>query len=364
MSLYTQKRSGVSVIVCCYNSQELLPETIKHLALQEVPDSIKWEVIIINNASSDDTTGTSYHEWDKYNSKASFNVVDQPIPGLSNARKKGIETAQYEYLIFCDDDNWFQKNYISNAFEIMQSNKKIGALGGVGSPVYQTEPPEWFDKDKMQIMLALGEQGDSNGDISESKGYVYGAGMVLRCTALNHIKKAGFEPKLMGRFKNQLSSGEDDEICYALRMAGYSVWFDNSLEFKHFIPTGRLKWEYFLKLNEMNSKSGIYLLPYKERLRGEGEKKWGNKLRWITEVPKSVLAIGSMWKFYRRYLFYGEHHLRAHIRYRRLIGEMKGWLSLRSRYSEIIDHLINFENKLQSVNQKPIDYSKKTSVHN
>ena len=47
--------SGVSVIVCCYNSAQRLQETIKHLAQQQVPALINWEVIIVNNASTDAT---------------------------------------------------------------------------------------------------------------------------------------------------------------------------------------------------------------------------------------------------------------------------------------------------------------------
>ncbi len=46
---------GVSVVVCCYNSAPRLPETLMHLFAQIVNPDIKWEIIIINNASTDDT---------------------------------------------------------------------------------------------------------------------------------------------------------------------------------------------------------------------------------------------------------------------------------------------------------------------
>ena len=44
---------GVSVIVCCYNSALRLPETIRHIVQQETPAEIDWEVVIVNNSSTD-----------------------------------------------------------------------------------------------------------------------------------------------------------------------------------------------------------------------------------------------------------------------------------------------------------------------
>ena len=50
---------GISVIVCCYNSAERLTETIKHLAGQNVPHYIPWELIVVDNASTDNTAEIS-----------------------------------------------------------------------------------------------------------------------------------------------------------------------------------------------------------------------------------------------------------------------------------------------------------------
>ena len=46
------------------------------------------------------------------------------------ARMKGAATAQFETLVFCDDDNWLDKNYVLLAFELLQKDKMIGAAGG------------------------------------------------------------------------------------------------------------------------------------------------------------------------------------------------------------------------------------------
>jgi GT2 family glycosyltransferase len=49
----TERPAGVSVVVCCHNSASRLPTTLHHLAAQEVPRDLGWEVIVVDNASTD-----------------------------------------------------------------------------------------------------------------------------------------------------------------------------------------------------------------------------------------------------------------------------------------------------------------------
>ena len=46
---------GVSIVICCHNSAKLLPRTLEHLRAQEVDSTIPWEVIVVDNASTDNT---------------------------------------------------------------------------------------------------------------------------------------------------------------------------------------------------------------------------------------------------------------------------------------------------------------------
>jgi glycosyltransferase involved in cell wall biosynthesis len=68
------KKTGVSVVVCTYNGSANLPETIKHIARQNVPSDIPWEFVIINNASTDSTPEIAIAEWEKHNSPANITV--------------------------------------------------------------------------------------------------------------------------------------------------------------------------------------------------------------------------------------------------------------------------------------------------
>jgi len=239
---------GVSVIICCYNSSKLLPETLHHLSLQKVRSYVRWEVIVVDNASTDNTEEVALKEWSRYkNCKGILRVVKQPIPGLSAAREKGIEESKYEYMVFCDDDNWLEKNYLQTVVSTMRVEKEIGIIGCETEEVCEVNPPDWFDKWK-NWSYAVGEQFEKSGDITWSRGFVWGAGMVLRRKALNQLYKEGFRSLLTDRKGKELASGGDTELCFALRLAGWRIWYEPKLKLKHYMTAPRLKWEYLLKL--------------------------------------------------------------------------------------------------------------------
>ena len=256
---------GISIIVCCYNSALRLPETLRHLATQEVSSMIPWEVIVVNNASKDNTSGIAKLEWEKYHCKAAFKVIDQPIPGLSAAREKGIETSNFEYLIFCDDDNWLAPNWAQRVCEIFELNPEIGIIGGKNEAVFEIQPPVWFEK--LKGSFAVGEQNSNTADITDTRGYVWGAGLSFRKSVYLKAKNAGFKPLLSGRKGNKLTAGEDTEFCYIFRMAGYRIWYFEDLKLQHFIPTARLNEQVLPKMYKGFGESLYYFELYNHTIK-------------------------------------------------------------------------------------------------
>ena len=259
-------QTGVSVVTCCHNSSSRLPETLKHLASQSLTTSLAWEVIVVNNASSDETSRVAAHLWSEYGSPAPMRVVDEPTPGLSHARERGIASARYDTLVFVDDDNWLNGNYLSVAYDIMQAHPDIGALGGHITAAFEVEPPTWFGE--MQSWYAVGPQGRESGDITEYKPHVAGAGMVLRKTAYEELKRRRFAFILADRTQLQLTSGGDTELCAALVLAGYRVWYDEGLRMRHFIPRARLTKAYLRRMIEDSAAAGNVMALYKLALAG------------------------------------------------------------------------------------------------
>ncbi len=46
-------RKGVSVIVCFYNALDRLTDTLQSLVIQDVKDGVDWEIIAVDNHSTD-----------------------------------------------------------------------------------------------------------------------------------------------------------------------------------------------------------------------------------------------------------------------------------------------------------------------
>jgi glycosyltransferase involved in cell wall biosynthesis len=272
--------SGISVVICCFNSSARLAPTLKHLYDQKGISLPEWEIILVDNCSTDDTAVQAKLIWESFPmNKPEFKVVSEPTPGLSAARQKGINESRYDYVLFCDDDNWLEENYLSTALSIMQGNPQIGALGGMGFPIFEEFEPPYFWKNQYHA-LAVGHQSVINGDITDERGVLYGAGMVLNKVAYVILKKKfRFEPQLSDRLNNTLLSSGDHEICLALKKVGFRIFFSESLRFKHYIPRFRTTIQYYKKLFLGFGMSYAMLLVY--RVNGESLNDLKNDYRYI-----------------------------------------------------------------------------------
>ena len=240
---------GISVIICCYNSVGRIEPTLQHLYTQKGLPPTEWEVILVDNASTDNTASVATAIWDSFpGKKPKFKVVTEPTPGLSSARKKGIEDSSFEYVVFCDDDNWLEESYLVNGLKIMFSDPNIGVLGGTGIPVFEHTEPPYFWVNQFPG-LAVGEQSPIEGDITDERGVSYGAGMILNRRAfLELVENYNFQFQVSDRIGEVLMSSGDHEICLALRKLGYRIFYSRTLQFKHFIPAHRTTIEYYKKL--------------------------------------------------------------------------------------------------------------------
>lgn len=265
------KPQGVSIIICCHNGSQRLPETIRHIAQQVVPPYIPWELLIIDNGSTDNSAAVARSEWQKHRVDTYLRIVNEPLLGLSYARARGFKEARYEYIIMCDDDNWLAEDYVCNVYSIMSEKPNIGALGGFGKLVYEIDPSTI----ELSYIFAAGEQAPRSGKVMENK--VYGAGCVIRNSAYKKLLESGFKSLLTDRRGTELSSGGDYELCLALAILGYDIWYDERLRFTHFITKERLNWEYYLRYAYESSKCFNVLSSYKM----VAEKADINRIPWL-----------------------------------------------------------------------------------
>jgi glycosyltransferase involved in cell wall biosynthesis len=256
---------GVSVVLCCYNSAHRLPRALAHLAVQRVPKTLDWEVIIVDNASDDKTRDVALEAWNRVGA-VPLRVVMESRSGQAFARNRGLAEAKYDIVSFVDDDNWVCPEWVELVWDVMKSHPDVGACGGFSEALCEVQPPKWFEDYKASY--AIGPESIKSGDITNSRGWLWGAGLSIRKSAWQHLVSNGFFPLLVGRQPGKLGSGDDTELCFALRLAGWRLWYEPRLRLQHFLSAPRLKWTYLRKLHRAFGASTVGHDPYLFALRG------------------------------------------------------------------------------------------------
>lgn len=236
--------SGVSILLCTKNGAERLPETLAHLAAQEVPDGMPWEVILVDNGSTDGTAELARKLWPLH-AGAPLRVLVEPRPGKSNAIETGWKSARQPVILIVDDDNWLAPRYVAATGAIFAESPGAAITSGYAAAEFAVEPPEWFVR--FQATYAVANEGWPSGDVTEELPIPSGAGMGIRKAAVDELYERGFQYLLRGRVLD-LMGCEDAELCLALRLAGWRWWRDQGLRLRHFMPAERLRWSYCRRL--------------------------------------------------------------------------------------------------------------------
>ncbi|TGE25622.1 glycosyltransferase [Hymenobacter aquaticus] len=330
---------GITVLICTYNSATRITETLQALARQQVnATEFAVEVLLVDNASTDATSQVAAATFEQLDFPFPYQVLYEGKSGKSNALELGFATARYEYVCIVDDDNWLQPDYLALAWEVMEKDPKIGALGGIGRPQCEITPPFWF-KDFAAI-YAADTQAPHQGDITAGPSYVYGAGCVVRKAAWEKIYRAGFKSMLTGRHGDKLTSGEDNEMCYAFVLAGYKIWYDERLRFQHFIPAKRLTWNYVERIFEGNAESEAALRPYVDYIAALHRPTVANKpLVWLRNAKYSlqytVSFLGKTLKTGERFREGDTSSIRARYYWQQFKALVKKELSQDKSYAEV-----------------------------
>lgn len=97
------KKIGVSVIICAKNEAENLKRFLPSIVAQKYPD---FEIVLINDASSDDTLGVMEAFEKQHDTVKIVNVknVEAFWGNKKYALTLGIKASKYDYLLFTDAD--------------------------------------------------------------------------------------------------------------------------------------------------------------------------------------------------------------------------------------------------------------------
>ena len=124
-----------SIVIPTYNKKKFLDLTLASLINQTYPAD-KFEVIIINDGSSDDT-----HQLSSAATHFPFRLVylNQENSGRSAARNAGILKAEGKTIIFIDDDQIVPIQFVESHLTAHQRNHNL-IVGGYRSGVFSFAP--------------------------------------------------------------------------------------------------------------------------------------------------------------------------------------------------------------------------------
>ena len=307
--------SQVSIIMCCYNSAKRVPQTLEYLSRLTLPTAHAVELIVVDNASTDNTRQLAKETWSRLGSPFPMRIVTEASAGLSFARKKGVDEAEGELLLFCDDDNWLNANYLVEGTTLMGENASLGMLGGVGIPAFENIKPDWFDQ--VRVMYAVGDQHTDYPDVTTSKNYVYGAGAFVRKSAIVKIFEQNIRQVFSDRTANKLLSGGDNELGYLLVASGYKFHWSKELTFFHFIPQARLNYDYLRRMRKGYAFSYPMVSMYKSALTSQDVV--FNRKVWMRDL---IVSFKRLLRIRMRFIFPGKRNLRLLLEYWFYLGRL------------------------------------------
>ena len=119
----------ISVIIPVYNGEEYLKRCIDSVLNQTYKN---LEIIVINDGSKDNSKSIL----DEYEKKYPDIIVhvDQENKGVAKTRNRAINMAKGEYITFCDNDDFFDEDYIETLYKNCENGKYDVVVSGYRRP--------------------------------------------------------------------------------------------------------------------------------------------------------------------------------------------------------------------------------------
>ncbi|MEZ4823799.1 MAG: glycosyltransferase [Ignavibacteria bacterium] len=265
------REAGVTVIVQCRDKKELTDITLRNIVNQRVPAYIPWEIIFADNTNSESIEEDAERSWKKYRSKIPFSILDLQGKSLFEARKEAVEKATYNFIVFCNPGNLLNINYVEEVSLKMLQNRKAGALGGLTEATSKIKLPGWFESNSENV-YQCGRQFKLQGDISDTKGYLWSAGLAIRKESWNTLLKKDYISDFKNDYKDLSLLGFDRMMCRDFKSNGWHIVYNEDLALKNYLSESELSWNHLRKLYRQSGKDKA-LLVLTEKNSGKNQRK-------------------------------------------------------------------------------------------
>lgn len=101
----------ITIVIPVYNRARLITRLLDSIAAQDVDD---FKVIVVDNASTDDTYGVVRSWIDNYHGNIDFRLLTENTPGAASARNRGLDAVDTPYVCFYDSDDSLRSNFVKS----------------------------------------------------------------------------------------------------------------------------------------------------------------------------------------------------------------------------------------------------------
>jgi glycosyltransferase involved in cell wall biosynthesis len=255
----------LSVVICTWNRADLLAQTLRQMAAARVPAGLRWELVVIDNASPDHTPRVLA------DAPLPLRAVREPRQGLSHARNRGLDETTGDWLAFTDDDVLVDENWLAELAAGVGRHPEAAVVGGPVEPWFPHPP----DPELAEAFPALGygfvsvDHGPAERELTPTEG-IRGANFAVRRAAVGGNR---FDPKF-GRAGAVQGLFEETDFVNRLRDAGGTVWWLPAVRLRHYVDPRRMTLEHCCA-------------HYEGAGRSDGVRHGGGWAKWAGEAAKA-----------------------------------------------------------------------------
>lgn len=234
-----------SVIVCTYNRAHNLPRCLRALSRMRGEERISWEVVVVDNNSSDDTPAMVQRLAKEL--PIEIRYTHEPKQGLNHARNQGIRASRGRLFAYVDDDIEVGRDWLAALYENFITND-ADAVGGRIHLDPNVRLPKWIRDDETKGFLGFQDYGDEPFRMDGKRRYPYGGNMAFNRRVVERI--GYFNPLLgrkgEGRKRSELFKGAETDYFHRLADAGDArIFYEPKAIVYHQVQPHQLTKRYF-----------------------------------------------------------------------------------------------------------------------
>lgn len=233
----------VTVALCTRNRAAQLRRALESVCALSLPDGTTWEVIVVDNGSTDDTPKVVR----EFAGRLPLLPLFEPTPGVSRARNCALQAAQGRYICWTDDDVVLSPQWLAAYLDAFKRHPDALLFGGPIEPVLESPARSLFERGKAHWPLAgpfaARDPGSSVRPLALKNCDVpYGANLAVRVA---EHRRLFFDERLgPSPFFNRLA--DELDVIYRMMKQGATGWWVPEARVLHLIPPERQTLRYLV----------------------------------------------------------------------------------------------------------------------